>query len=516
MGSVYEARHRGTGRRVAVKVISGGALERGAGDMIRRFEREAMATGAIESQYIAHALDTGVDPASGAPYLVMELLAGEDLQQTLRRVGPLMPDVALRVAAQACLGLQKAHEAGVVHRDIKPANLFLTRRERGEVIVKILDFGIAKVKMDQFSVAQSAEMTRTGLLLGSPMYMSPEQARGKKSIDHRTDLWSLGVVLYETLTGKTPYNAADTIGDMIVQICSEEPTPLRHHAPWVMPQVASIVERAMTRDLAKRFASAIEMFESIRALLRHGDALDESAFVPLPLEARREALASRPVGAPPAPGPDHAFPTGLGTPLTPSRTTPSVALSGAAPMNTAAAFSKSRAGSSRPPGRNAKVLVSVVVALCALAGLSVGVGIVAHRGAAALVPAPTAPQTPAAEVTNAPSSTTVGAASPTLNALAPPAMEATPATVASAASPLPVRIESSPTGPTAHPASAIESTATATGTPTASPLAKRPTGAPVPVLGVTPQPPSKKVAQPAAPASRPSANPRSDDDLYKP
>src|SRR6185369_3132814 len=122
----------------------------------------AMASGAIESQYIAQVLDTGVDPATGSPYTVMEMLVGEDLEQAIRRLGPLPPDLALRIAAQACLGLKKAHEAGVVHRDIKPANLFLARREEGDIVVKLLDFGIAKVRPDSLASSEGSGLTKTG------------------------------------------------------------------------------------------------------------------------------------------------------------------------------------------------------------------------------------------------------------------------------------------------------------------------------------------------------------------
>jgi eukaryotic-like serine/threonine-protein kinase len=147
MGAVYEARHVGTGRRVAVKVIlNENGLPQHV-DVLARFQREARAAGAIESMHITQVLDTGVDPRGGHPYLVMEYLAGEDLHQTLERLGPLSPDLALRIAVQACLGLAKAHEGGVVHRDIKPANIFLARQDAGQIWVKLLDFGIAKAKM---------------------------------------------------------------------------------------------------------------------------------------------------------------------------------------------------------------------------------------------------------------------------------------------------------------------------------------------------------------------------------
>src|SRR5512133_1177024 len=148
MGSVYEAAHTGTGRRCALKVISSEGLTRDP-NIVSRFQREARAAGAIDTQYIAQVLDADVDKETNLPFLVVEYLDGEDLQHLLKRTGPISPELAMRIAAQVCLGLQKAHDANVVHRDIKPANLFLTRRDAGEIVVKMLDFGIAKVKMDQ-------------------------------------------------------------------------------------------------------------------------------------------------------------------------------------------------------------------------------------------------------------------------------------------------------------------------------------------------------------------------------
>jgi serine/threonine-protein kinase len=290
MGAVYEARHNGTGRRCAVKVIAGEALAKSA-DIVSRFQREAMASGAIESQYIAQVTDTGVDPQSGSPYIVMELLVGEDVEQAVKRLGPLPPDVALRVAAQACLGLQKAHEAGVVHRDIKPANIFLTRRDGGEILAKLLDFGIAKVRADPLSSPEGKSLTRTGSMLGSPLYMSPEQAVGEKTLDHRTDIWSLGVVMYEALTGATPHPSAETVGALIVKICSEPSPPVQELAPWVPPEVAAIVHRALALDPAARWASASEMYAAVRVLLPGGHALDESMLVPLSAEAKQSAAA---------------------------------------------------------------------------------------------------------------------------------------------------------------------------------------------------------------------------------
>ena len=287
IGAVFEARHLGTGRRVAVKVIANESHSKNA-DVVDRFRREALASGAIESQHIAHVMDTGVDPSSGKPYLVMELLIGEDVEQALRRVTPFPPDLALRVVAQACLGLQRAHEEAVVHRDIKPANLFLARRDRdaSELVVKILDFGIAKMKPEQLPTASTRTLTGSGSMVGSPLYMSPEQALGRRTIDHRTDIWSLGVVLYEALTGAAPHAYTETVGELLVSICHDPARPIQELAPWASPEVAAIVHRALAINPAARFASAREMFMAIQEQLPQGHALDKSMVAPMPSEQR--------------------------------------------------------------------------------------------------------------------------------------------------------------------------------------------------------------------------------------
>jgi len=285
MGAVYEAIHSGTGRRVALKVITGDESRRGP-EVIGRFVREAKAAGAIDTQHIVQVLDFGVDVELGVPFLVMEFLAGEDLDQLVERIGPLAPDLALRIVAQACIGLQKAHDAGVVHRDIKPANLYLARRDAGEVMVKILDFGIAKIKLDQLGSSENQALTRTGSVLGSPLYMSPEQAKGLRSIDHRTDVWSLGAVLYQSLTGRTPHHDLETLGQLIIAICSEPPRPIQDFAPWVSRELALVVKRALSIEVQQRFASADEMLAAVKLLLPHGWALHESMFVPISAQTR--------------------------------------------------------------------------------------------------------------------------------------------------------------------------------------------------------------------------------------
>ena len=290
MGAVYEAEEVPSSRRVAVKVISTGDESRDRA-LVGRFHREAKATMSIDTDHIVRVFDTGNDAVSGQPFMVMEYLVGEDLAQAFKRLGPLPPETALRIVAQATFGLEKAHAARVVHRDIKPANLFLAEKEGGGLIVKVLDFGIAKIKMDQANITDSKSLTRTGSMVGSPLYMSPEQARGSKSIDHRADIWSMGVVLYQALTGRTPNQDIEALGELIIAICSELPRPMQELAPWVSPDIASIVHRALRFEPADRFQTADEMLAALTALLPDGSSLTAEMLTPLTAEAREHKAA---------------------------------------------------------------------------------------------------------------------------------------------------------------------------------------------------------------------------------
>ena len=198
MGVVYEAQHAVVKRRFAVKFLRADLADRR--DLLTRFHREAQAAGALESENIAAAIDFGI-LADGTPYIVMEHLVGESLGSLVAREGRLPVERAVDLCLQACRGMQAAHAAGIVHRDLKPENLFLCRREDGTDLVKVLDFGIAK--LEQIELDSAA--TRTGTILGTPAYMSPEQARGDKSIDHRTDVYGLAAILFEMLSGKPPH-----------------------------------------------------------------------------------------------------------------------------------------------------------------------------------------------------------------------------------------------------------------------------------------------------------------------
>jgi eukaryotic-like serine/threonine-protein kinase len=290
MGSVYEAEDTRSGERVAVKMVH--ADRRVTSLLVRRFHREARTASAVASEHICRVLDVGVAEGSGLPFMVMEYLDGEDLDALLRRTGPLPQDVALRIIGQACAGLARAHEAGIVHRDIKPANLFLARSGEGRITVKILDFGIAKLVQEDTDSPSAQDLTRTGSMLGSPLYMSPEQARGIKGIDHRTDVWSAGVVLHAALLGRTPHHGIEAMGDLIMAICSKPPASIQDRAPWIRPEVAAIVHGSLRISPAERFPTAAAMLDGIRRIVGDDLSLFEEMLGSLPLEAR-EVIADR-------------------------------------------------------------------------------------------------------------------------------------------------------------------------------------------------------------------------------
>jgi eukaryotic-like serine/threonine-protein kinase len=275
MGAVYEARHLLTRRKVALKLILAETLARPkATDAMRRFEREARAAGSIESRHVVSVLDTGVDASTNDNYIVMELLSGEDLRQLIQRAGRLPVELALAIASQVCSGLRRAHEQGIVHRDIKAANIYLARRDDGHIEVKILDFGIAKLRVDPLASSEGHDLTRSGSVLGSPLYMSPEQATGSREIDARSDIWSLGIVMYEALTGATPHGN-QPLGAVILAICSTPAAPLQERVPSISPEVAALVHRALALEAGQRFASAEQMQAAIDALLPGGAAIHE-------------------------------------------------------------------------------------------------------------------------------------------------------------------------------------------------------------------------------------------------
>ena len=253
MGAVYEAHHTVVGRPFAIKFLHTDLSRRP--DMVERFRREAMICGTLVSEHLAAVFDFGV-AEDGAPFLVMERLVGEDLGRRLRS-GPWSAEAAASLAIQACRGLDKAHQHGLIHRDLKPQNLFLCRRADGSEVVKLLDFGIAKLHASQPG-SDSVPETMRGVVLGTPHYMAPEQARGARDIDHRADIYALGVILYEVLTGRRPHPGND-FHEILYHILTYPPQPLASLRPDLSGALCDLIHRTMAYDPADRPQSASEL-----------------------------------------------------------------------------------------------------------------------------------------------------------------------------------------------------------------------------------------------------------------
>ncbi|HEX2871356.1 MAG TPA: serine/threonine-protein kinase [Polyangiaceae bacterium] len=267
MGAVYEVEGDG-GEKLAAKVVSAGV--QGANPAtLQRFAREAKSSSAISSINVVRTLDAGCDDKLGFPYIIMEFLSGVDLSSIMKREGALAPEVAVRLVVQAARGVAAAHARGVVHRDIKPANLFLQEDARSsDITVKVCDFGVAKRLSGVGGVSSGAShysLTRSGGMLGSPMYMSPEQARNAKAVNERTDVWSLSVVLWEALSGQRLWGGQTSLGELIVAICTEPVKRLEAVAPWVPPELSRVVHRGLERDPEKRTPSVRALIEQLDA-----------------------------------------------------------------------------------------------------------------------------------------------------------------------------------------------------------------------------------------------------------
>ncbi|MCX5744192.1 MAG: protein kinase [Proteobacteria bacterium] len=240
MGVVVRATHLQLGEAVAIKVLREGSLD---DDARLRFLREARAAGKLRSEHVARVMDVGT-LENGEPYMVMEYLEGTDLAAILDRRGRLPLGQACDYLLQACLGLAEAHRHGIVHRDLKPANLYLCERSDGTPLLKLLDFGVSKRTLED-----EVRITQTQAFLGTPAYMSPEQMRAATSVDARTDLWSLGVMLYELVEGRRPF-AGDNLVELVMKVTSEPIPPLTvAHPPGLVP----VITRCLAKEPADRY-----------------------------------------------------------------------------------------------------------------------------------------------------------------------------------------------------------------------------------------------------------------------
>ncbi|MBX3211378.1 MAG: protein kinase [Labilithrix sp.] len=264
MGVVVAATHVDLEQRVALKFLLPAALAQPG--IVERFSREARASVRLKSPHVARTVDTGrLD--NGSPFIVMEFLEGRDLDAELEARGPLPVEDAASYVLQACDAIAEAHAAGIVHRDLKPANLFLARGHDGRSLVKVLDFGISKVATAD---STPAALTSTETVFGSPAYMSPEQMRSSKAVDERTDIWSVGVVLYELVTRRLPFEAPTALE--IGLKASQDPTPSpRNHRPDLPEALERVILRCLEKEPRDRFATIGELATALAPLAHARD-----------------------------------------------------------------------------------------------------------------------------------------------------------------------------------------------------------------------------------------------------
>jgi len=257
MGEVWRARNVTFGRSVAIKILRSEFAK--DPEVVARFLREARAANLVRHVNVVDVLDVGEDE-SGCPFLVQELLEGKDLGAHLTETGHGLPmEEAMKILLPIVEAVAFAHGKGVVHRDLKPENVFLARTEGG-VVPKLLDFGISHVKVEG-----AARMTATGVALGTPAYMSPEQIKGVRDVDVRTDIWALGVLIHEVLSGELPFKA-ETVADLFVQVATADPTPLAVAAPHAPSALARIVAKCLRRAPAQRYPDAGTLLDDLRAV----------------------------------------------------------------------------------------------------------------------------------------------------------------------------------------------------------------------------------------------------------
>ncbi len=306
MGVVVAAMHLQLEQRVALKFVLPEAVQ--SPEAIERFSREARAAVKLRSEHVARVLDVGT-LENGAPYMVMEYLDGRDLGQEVDARGPLPYLEAAEFVLQACEAIAEAHGIGIVHRDLKPQNLFLARRVDGRPLVKVLDFGISK-----FNGAQSGDsmsLTKTHAVMGSPNYMSPEQLRSARGVDARTDIWALGVILYELLTGKVPF-VATSVTELCAMVLQDTPRPLREVRPDVPLALGDLITRCLEKDPNQRFQSVASLAHALEAFA----ASSQSGAAQRILAVARESSARGVGGSGPPP------PVGSSGPLAVAGATP--------------------------------------------------------------------------------------------------------------------------------------------------------------------------------------------------
>jgi serine/threonine protein kinase len=455
MGAVFAARHLKLSKAVAIKIMLADASNPEAA---QRFRNEGRAAANIQNDHVVRVED--VDEEMGYAYMVLELLEGDDLSQILddqpqRR---LPPHVAVNYVMQALRGIAQAHAIGIVHRDLKPSNLFLARRADGSTVVKVLDFGISKAQGSSPLAAAPHALTSTKAMLGSPLYMSPEQLRSSKNVDPRADIWAMGVILYELITGTLPY-MADNLGELFAAILEDAPVPPRQRDPSLSPALEQIILRCLSRKPEDRFQSAMELAHALQPFLQ----------------------PQRPLTNPPISS--AAMTQGMGPPafgvVTPNGSAPGVAVAPGMPqvglIQTNSAWQSTGGGTALRSGRSKLPMILGLGAAVVFLGIAVVFLIVVPRA-----------------ITAKSGDASGASAEPSISASNPSSSIATP----SSATPATVPSDSAAVGQAALSAS----TSVATTTPTA---------APKPGHRTTPSAATGKIEppKPVAPATEPKPHP---------